>query len=67
VVVRGSAADNGSVKRVLVNGTEAKAVAANFAEWEVILEGVPAGAVKVEAYAEDAAGNVEKTRHRLTR
>src|SRR5262249_44267158 len=37
LTVRGSTADNGTVKRVLVNGTEAKAVAPNFAEWEVVL------------------------------
>jgi hypothetical protein len=42
-------------------------VAANFAEWEATLENVPAGPVKLEANAEDAAGNVEQTRHGLTR
>jgi hypothetical protein len=50
------------VKRVLVNGVEAKAIGANFAEWEAEL---PAGA-KVTAFAEDVAGNVEKTPHELT-
>jgi len=29
--------------------------------WEITLENVPARAVKLEAHAEDAAGNVEKT------
>ena len=67
LTVRGTTADNGTVKRVLVNGTEAKATAPNFTEWEVILENVPNGAVKLEAYAEDVAGNVEKNRHVLTR
>jgi hypothetical protein len=47
--VRGTTSDNGPVKRVLVNGKEARAVAGNFAEWE--------------AYAEDGAGNVEKRPH----
>ncbi len=55
--VRGSTIDNGTVKRVTVNGTEAKATAANFSEWEATLEAVP----EVKATSEDAAGNVEKT------
>jgi hypothetical protein len=45
------------VKKVTVNGREAKATAANFAEWEIVLD----AAGKLEAKAEDAAGNVEKT------
>jgi hypothetical protein len=67
LVVRGVTADNGAVKRVLVNGVEAKAVAPNFAEWEVTLEKVPTGALKLEAFAEDEAGNVEKNRHIMIR
>jgi hypothetical protein len=63
VVVRGCTADNGTLKRVLVNGRPARAVAANFAEWEVTLEGVAKGEVKVQAHGEDAAGNVEKRPH----
>ena len=58
--MRGTTGDNGTVKRVLVNGREAKATAANFAEWEAVLEKA-AGGSKIEAAAEDAAGNVEKT------
>jgi hypothetical protein len=65
VRVRGSTADNGTVKRVLVNGKEARAVAPNFAEWEILLEDRPAAA-RLEAYAEDAAGNVEKRPHVVT-
>jgi hypothetical protein len=57
LVVRGSTIDNGAVKRVTVNGHEAKATAANFAEWEVTLD----AAAELKAVAEDAAGNVEKT------
>jgi hypothetical protein len=67
LTVRGTTADNGTVKRVLVNGIEAKALAPNFTEWEVTLEKVPNGAIKLEAYAEDAAGNVEKNRHQMAR
>jgi cephalosporin-C deacetylase-like acetyl esterase len=62
VVVRGTTADNGKVKRVLVNGKEARAVTANFAEWEVVLDGAAVRG-EIKAYAEDAAGNVEKRPH----
>ena len=47
------------MKRVIVNGQEPKATAANFAEWEVVAR--TAARIEVEARAEDAAGNVEKT------
>lgn len=57
LLVRGTCLDNGTVARVVVNGQEAKALAPNFAEWE--LE-VPA-ATKVQAHAVDAAQNSEKT------
>ena len=63
LTVRGSTADNGTVKRVLVNGKEARSVSANFAEWEIVLEGVASGPLKVQAHGEDAAGNVEKLPH----
>jgi len=58
-VVRGTTCDNGVVKRVLVNGREAKATAPNFLEWEIAADGTG----KLEAWAEDAAGNVETQRH----
>jgi hypothetical protein len=57
LLVRGGTTDNGPVKRVTVNGKEAKATAANFAEWEITVD----AAAEVKATAEDAAGNVEKT------
>jgi G8 domain len=63
VVVRGSTSDNGTVKRVLVNGKEAQPTRPNFAEWEVELDAVPNGSLTLQAYAEDAAGNVEKRPH----
>jgi G8 domain len=59
VLVRGTTADNGAVKRVVVNGKEAKAVTANFAEWEIVLTDVR----QLIAHAEDAAGNIEKHGH----
>jgi hypothetical protein len=65
LMVRGTTSDNGTVQRVLVNGQEARARAANFAEWEVVLDKAGSGDVQLAAHAEDAAGNVEKTPHRL--
>src|SRR4030095_2178851 len=58
-LVRGTTSDNGVVKRVLVNGKEAKATAPNFAQWEIAND----GSGKFEAWAEDAAGNVETNKH----
>jgi hypothetical protein len=55
--VRGCTSDNGTVKRVTVNGKDAKATAANFGEWEITLD----NATELKALGEDAAGNVEKT------
>jgi hypothetical protein len=63
VVVRGTTSDNGTVKRVVVNGGEAKALRANFAEWEATLKGVRGPTLKLTAHAEDEAGNVEKLAH----
>jgi hypothetical protein len=57
LIVRGSTTDNGTVKKVLVNGKEAKSTAANFSEWEITLD----SATEIKALAEDAAGNVEQT------
>ncbi len=63
LLVRGVTSDNGVVKKVLVNGTAAKSLTGTFAEWEVVLDKASA---KVEAFAEDAAGNVEKRPHVVT-
>jgi hypothetical protein len=62
--VHGTTADNGPVQRVLVNGKEAKARAANFMEWTITLDMPSTG--RIEAHAEDSAGNVEKRRHVVT-
>jgi hypothetical protein len=64
VTVRGVAADNGTIKRVLVNGKEARALRDNFAEWEITLEA--SGETTLKAHAEDAAGNIEKLEHMVT-
>lgn len=63
VRVRGVTSDNGTVAKVLVNGKEARAVSANFGDWEIVLERGSAGEKKVEALAEDASGNREKLPH----
>jgi len=65
LVVRGTTSDNGRVKRVLVNGREAQPIARNYAEWEVTLESPASGELELTAHAEDAAGNVESTPHRM--
>lgn len=63
LLVRGTTSDNGVVTKVLVNGHEAKATASNFAEWEVLLDGVASAKTKLTASSEDAAGNAEKQPH----
>jgi len=63
LVVRGTTSDNDTVKKVVVNGREARPVRANFAEWEVLLENLQGPEVKLQAHAEDAAGNVEIRPH----
>ncbi len=57
LIVRGSSSDNGTVKRVTVNGKDAKSVEGNFREWEITLD----AATELKAFAEDESGNVEKT------
>ena len=62
LLVRGTTSDGGTVKRVLVNGQEARSVRSNFAEWEIELAAT--GEIStLRAHAEDAAGNVEKRPH----
>jgi hypothetical protein len=62
VVVRGTTADNGEVKRVVINGQEARALRPNFAEWEIVLADP---GETLSAHAEDAAGNIESRAHRI--
>jgi hypothetical protein len=63
VRVRGSAADDYEIVRVVVNGREARPLRANFAEWEIDLELDLTGGGTITARAEDAAGNVESAPH----
>lgn len=58
VLVRGVTSDNGTVTRVVVNGGEARATRANFAEWEAIVSAAPARG-ELRAFAIDADGNIE--------
>ena len=60
--MRGVASDDGAIRKVVVNGLAATAAAANFAEWEIVLDKAKAGD-KITAHAEDATGNVETHAH----
>ncbi len=60
LLVRGFTSSNAKVKSVLVNQRAAKATAANFAEWEVVLD---SGDGPLVTFAEDTSGNVEKRPH----
>jgi G8 domain len=61
VTVMGSSSDNGAIKTVHVNGQKVSFRQGNFGEWLITLKDVPDGPMTIEARAEDAAGNVEKT------
>ncbi len=63
LIVRGTTADNGTVKRVVVNGKDAKAIRPNFAEWEIVLTDVRQDSLQLTAHAEDTAGNIESNGH----
>jgi hypothetical protein len=65
ISVRGTTSDNGSVKRVLINGKAATAIRPDFAEWEVEFDAAMSEAVTLRARAEDTAGNLEKLPHVL--
>ncbi len=47
-------------------GNVGRHLANNFAEWEITLDAVPAGKLKLIAEPQDSAGNVEKTPHELS-
>jgi hypothetical protein len=65
ITVRGTTCDNGLVKGVRVNGREAKSIAGNYAQWEVVLDQALPDELRLTAVAEDAGGNLEKTPHQL--
>ena len=61
LLVKGSTSDNGTITKVVVNGQTATPLRPNFAEWQVTVE----ARGDVIAHSEDAAGNVERTPHRV--
>jgi hypothetical protein len=65
LVVRGTTTDNGTVASVRVNGQKATRLAPNYAEWEITLDSVPRGVLRLTARAEDIAGNVERLPHEV--
>jgi hypothetical protein len=66
LTVRGTTSDGGTVKRVVMNGKEARPLRPNYAEWEVVMD-LSEGGAELSASAEDAAGNVEPRPHQMTR
>ena len=65
LLVRGAAADGGTIRAVRVNGTAARSVGPNYSRWQVELVDVAPGVIELTAVSEDDAGNVEKTPHRM--
>jgi hypothetical protein len=62
-VVRGTTTDDSEVRRVVVNGSEARSIALNFLEWEAVLAGPCSTPAIITAFAEDQAGNIEVQPH----
>lgn len=65
--VRGVTTDNYDVGRVLVNGEPARALADNFAQWEIELPTAALSSGDIVACAVDREGNVEQMPHRIAR
>ena len=63
-IIRGTAADNGEIVKVMVNGQPATSLRGNFAEWQIEL---PESDKPLESQAEDAAGNKELRPHKVAR
>ena len=66
ITVQGVAADDGTIRSVKVNDQAARAVAHNYSQWEVVLDGDHARSTVLTAAAEDEAGNREQIPHRLS-
>jgi hypothetical protein len=66
LLVRGAAADGGTIRTVRVNGRPARALGPNYSQWEVVLEGVAPGPLELTAVSEDDAGNIEKIPHHMS-
>jgi hypothetical protein len=65
IIARGTCSDNGPVKRVVISGVEARAIAGNFAEWEAAVPNrlADGGTLTLSAHGEDEAGNIESLPH----
>lgn len=63
--VRGSVADTSDIKRVIVNGKQARSTRGSFAEWEITLEVLSGKTLELAAFAEDVNGHVEARPHKL--
>lgn len=63
LLVRGVTSDDGAVKRVTVNGADARTVDKAFLQWEAIVPAPQNG--RLNAQAEDDAGNKETRPHIL--
>ncbi len=65
LMVRGTSTDDGNVRKVTVNGIEARDDDYHFHQWSVELTGLEPGTLILTARAEDEAGNRERTAHKL--
>jgi hypothetical protein len=63
LVVRGAAADNGTIRDVVVNGHKARPLAPSYSQWEVEFDAPASGRLALVASATDEAGNQERTPH----
>jgi hypothetical protein len=55
ITIRGTATAQGTIRKIQVNGHEARALRSNFAEWGIT---IPAGSGAIVISAEDTRGNV---------
>lgn len=62
-LVQGTSADNSEIRRVFVNGCEARAITPGFTEWEVMIDEPSDGVI--QAGSEDISGNIETDPHRV--
>ena len=65
LIVRGTTTDNQQVRRVQVNGVDAKSLDYNFHRWEARLKNVKPGPLTLITQAVDVAGNQEKVPHKV--
>ncbi|HZE95593.1 MAG TPA: G8 domain-containing protein [Planctomycetota bacterium] len=63
--VRGTTSDNGKIHQVRVNDADARPLGTDLSEWEAILKADPGAELRITAWAQDEAGNRERTPHEL--